>query len=420
LTPLGCRLFHRSDDIAEGTFVERPNRFVVRADLGGALVDAHCPNPGRLLEIFVPGTPLILKKRGDSPQKRSANQPRLGYTLLAARHRGILVPIPSTWANDLAERIVLPALFPDASTIRREVSLGATRLDFLLQFDPRREGRAPTAFPARELYLEVKNCSLIEEGTAMFPDAPTLRGLKHLGTLESLAAEGRPEEGPRAGVLFLIMNPRARRFLPNLHTDPAFTRRLIGLQGKIRMHAVSIRVAEDGTAALADPEVPIDLAAAAAVHRDSGAYLLVVKVRQQGRLSVGSLGEIEIAAGWYVYVGSGRRGLNSRIERHHRRRKRLHWHIDHLLARVQTGDVVSLPIRSLHDLECSLARVVAALAVGSIPGFGSSDCPCPSHLFFFDHHPLEDRRFLDLLFHYRHTLALARSSWAAMSSASQG
>ena len=254
----------------------------------------------------------------------------------------------------------------------------------------------------------------------MFPDAPTLRGVKHLEELEALADQGCPAEGRRsgappaegcpAGILFILMDPRARRLVPNLHTDPAFTRKLISLSGKIRMQAVSIRIGEDGSAAVANPDIPIDLAAAAAVQEDSGVYLLIIRLKQRSSLTAGSLGEIRFEPGWYIYAGSGRKNLSARIARHHRRRKKLHWHIDFLLARVPRGNVTSLPIRSRHDLECRLARAVAALAPGSIPGFGCSDCSCPSHLLRFDHNPLMDRRFLDLLLHYRHTVALDRCS----------
>jgi DNA-binding sugar fermentation-stimulating protein len=69
----------------------------------------------------------------------------------------------------------------------------------------------------------------------MFPDAPTLRGLRHLEELESLAAQGQG-----AGILFLLMKPQARSFTANLHTDPAFARKLISLRDRIWMHAVSM------------------------------------------------------------------------------------------------------------------------------------------------------------------------------------
>jgi sugar fermentation stimulation protein A len=184
------------------------------------------------------------------------------------------------------------------------------------------------------------------------------------------------------------------------------------------MRAVSIRTAADGKAVVANPDVPVDLPAADAVLQDSGAYLLIMKLPQECRLQAGSLGRIRLQPGWHIYVGSGKRNLGARIARHHRRRKKLHWHIDYLLARVNPADVTSLPIRSRHDLECELAKDVAAVAAGSTPGFGCSDCSCTSHLFRFVGNPLTDRRFLDLLLHYRHTVAL--DSCAPMSSASQG
>jgi sugar fermentation stimulation protein A len=291
--------------------------------------------------------------------------------------------------------------------MRREVPVGKSRLDFVLSFDPQGQSSAESPEDSQKLYLEVKACTLIAEQTAMFPDAPTLRGLKHLEELEALAAEASSQsEGAGSGVLFVLMNPDARRFVPNLHTDPAFTRKLISLKDRIWMRAVSIRTEEDGTARLANPDVPIDLGAASAVVDDRGVYLLVVELKRRCRFPVGTLGEIQFEAAWYVYVGSGKKNLHARIARHHRRRKKMHWHIDYLLARVDPGYVTSLAIRSEHDLECRLARDVAGIAAASTNGFGCSDCSCRSHLFRFDNNPLHSRGFLDLLLHYRHSAAL--------------
>jgi sugar fermentation stimulation protein A len=365
----------------------------VRANLGGTVVDAHCPNPGRLLEILLPGTTLLLHRRRGGDESGT----RLEYSLVAARNQGLIVPLASARANDLAEAVVLPNLFPEARRIHREINVGRSRLDFLVD-----TGGQPGS---GKLILEVKGCTLAAEGTAMFPDAPTLRGLRHLEELEALAEQGRP-----AGILFAVLNPLARRFVPNLHTDPAFALKLILLKGKIWMRAVSIRTGEDGTAVLANPDIPLDLAAAEAALEDRGVYLLIVELPRGCTLTPGSLGEIRLRPGWYVYTGSGRKNLSARIARHHRSRKMLHWHIDYLLACGGRGGLTSLPVRTLKDLECPLARAVAALAAGSTPGFGCSDCDCPSHLFRFDNNPLHDGGFLDLLLHYRHTLALERSS----------
>ncbi|UCF96297.1 MAG: GIY-YIG nuclease family protein [Spirochaetaceae bacterium] len=176
------------------------------------------------------------------------------------------------------------------------------------------------------------------------------------------------------------------------------------------MGVVSIRTAKGGSAGVKRSEVPLDLEAVYAAHEDRGAYLLVIEVKRRSTLRVGSLGEIQFESGWYVYVGSGMLNLSARIARHHRKRKKLHWHIDYLLDGAETGDITSLPIRCRQNLECSLARDVSRLAAGHTPRFGCSDCSCTSHLLRFDVNPLQSRPFLDLLLHHRHSIALARSS----------
>jgi sugar fermentation stimulation protein A len=94
------------------------------------------------------------------------------------------------------------------------------------------------------------------------------------------------------------------------------------------------------------------------------------------------------------------------VARHRRKAKTLRWHIDYLLDRIPGRDIRVLPIRSPHRLECPLAREVGALAVDRIPRFGSSDCACASHLFYFTSEPLHDEAFLGVLLRYRHDVAL--------------
>ena len=115
---------------------------------------------------------------------------------------------------------------------------------------------------------------------------------------------------------------------------------------------------------------------------DRGVYLLLVSVRRRRKVACGRLGRVNFAAGLYAYAGSARRGLASRLARHHRREKRLHWHIDYLLAAVGSGQVSSLAFPAPGLAECRLAQQVRASATGFVPRFGSSDCRCPSHLFY--------------------------------------
>ncbi len=112
-----------------------------------------------------------------------------------------------------------------------------------------------------------------------------------------------------------------------------------------------------------------------------GCYLLFLKLEKDKVIKVGSLGEIEFKAGFYVYVGSGMNNVLKRVERHFRKDKRLRWHIDYLT--VQADEMYALIIPSDVKIECELAKFFAVHFDG-IKGFGCSDCDCESHLFYLD------------------------------------
>ncbi len=389
----------------QAVFVSRPNRFLVRAWLGDEEVEAHCPNPGRLLELLAPGRPVLLEEAPACPPPGSGPRRRTRWRLAACLYRGKVIPLDCAQANRVAVELVLPRLFPagegaagpppapssaagggPAAPPAAEVRFGACRFDFAV-----REG-------GRTLPVEVKACTLVEEGTAMFPDAPTRRGLRHL---QELARHG-------GMMLFVIFNPQARRFLPNLHTDPDFSQALLELRGRLRLAAVSVETGPDGLARLADPDVPVELERLRGDWRGSGSYLLLARLPGPAAIRPGALGPILLPPGYYVYVGSGMGGrLESRLARHLRRRKRVRWHIDHLLAALPAADrPQALAIRSPLRLECRLAREVSRIAAGWVPGFGSSDCGCPSHLFRFAAPPLGEPAFLEALLRFRHRFAL--------------
>lgn len=111
-----------------------------------------------------------------------------------------------------------------------------------------------------------------------------------------------------------------------------------------------------------------------------GSYVLLLRLNAEAEISVGRLGCFRFAAGLYAYCGSGLAGVDARVARHRRRDKKAHWHIDYLLRWV---DLVGVWVfRSEEHLECRLASALTNLKDASVPvpGFGSSDCRCPSHL----------------------------------------
>ena len=111
----------------------------------------------------------------------------------------------------------------------------------------------------------------------------------------------------------------------------------------------------------------------------NGSYILLTRVEQAIQIEVGSLGLLQVDAGYYAYVGSAMGGLDTRIKRHLSSNKKHFWHIDYLLDHAQVVAVVKVP--SCRRLECEIADLLAK-KLQPIPRFGCSDCSCRSHLFY--------------------------------------
>ena len=110
-----------------------------------------------------------------------------------------------------------------------------------------------------------------------------------------------------------------------------------------------------------------------------GSYVLLIKLPEAQTITTGSLSVVRFPRGYYAYVGSALGGIKSRLSRHLKRNKKLRWHIDYLLQKAFITDII---IGETEDrVECAIAQALSS-QLDSIPGFGSSDCHCPSHLFF--------------------------------------
>lgn len=120
-----------------------------------------------------------------------------------------------------------------------------------------------------------------------------------------------------------------------------------------------------------------------------GTYAMIFTASRKKNLAIGKLGTLQLKPGYYVYVGSafGPGGLKARIARHRQISGRLHWHIDYLKAYLRPNDVwyTNDPIRREHQWSQVLARTESASI--PLPGFGSSDCHCESHLYYFSSIP---------------------------------
>jgi sugar fermentation stimulation protein A len=195
-------------ELTKGTLIRRYKRFLadVRLDDSRA-VTVHCPNSGSMLECSEPGRSVYLS-RHDNPARKHP------YTWELIQMPGSLVGINTLVPNRLVSVSVRAGLVPQLrgyDDIRSEVKYGKnSRIDILL------------AGGGKACFVEIKNCTLVQDGMAFFPDAVTTRGRKHL---EELQAEVR--RGNRAVMFFLIQRMDAEVFAPAGHIDPKYTGELM-------------------------------------------------------------------------------------------------------------------------------------------------------------------------------------------------
>jgi sugar fermentation stimulation protein A len=284
-------------------------------------------------------------------------------------------------ARYLLQNRKIPGL-ENAGIVRSEIPAGGSRFDFLLKED------------SQNILLEVKSCTLVGERVAMFPDAVTERGTRHLRELAEISAEG-----VRTVLLFVVHWPFARTFMPDYHTDLNFSQTLLRVRDKVEVIPISLRWNQDLllSSEIKVLNIPWDIIEREA--RDRGSYLLILNLRRDRKIGVGKLGRVHFKKGFYVYVGSAMANLSKRMERHRHLRKRHHWHIDELRAIAEFHSV--LAIRSSDRMECKVAEAMSAIAEWSVSRFGSTDCSCETHLFGMADDPIQSEDFQKLLQYFR-------------------
>lgn len=186
--------------IRPAVFVARPNRFVARVLLDGTEETVHVKNTGRCRELLVPGARVYLAE-GENPARKTR------YDLVAVEKGPLLVNMDSQAPNKVFAQWARSGGFrPGLTLLRPETVWGNSRFDFYWEADDGSRG-----------FVEVKGVTLEEGGHARFPDAPTLRGVKHLEELTRARAEGY-----EAAVCFVIQMGGMVDFAPNDATHPAF------------------------------------------------------------------------------------------------------------------------------------------------------------------------------------------------------
>ncbi len=190
-------------EIVEGRFVARPNRFIAKVLIDGAVETVHVKNTGRCRELLVPDARVYLEV-SDNPARKTK------YDLVAVEKvtdRGVLLinmdsQIPNAAAGEWLKNC---GMFSEDAVIMREKTFGKSRFDFYIE-----DGN-------RKAFVEVKGVTLEHSGVTMFPDAPTERGVKHINELVTCV-----ESGYEAYILFVIQMKGVTCFRPHDEMHPEF------------------------------------------------------------------------------------------------------------------------------------------------------------------------------------------------------
>jgi sugar fermentation stimulation protein A len=225
--------------LLRGRFRSRPNRFLTLVEVDGQLVESHLPDPGRLKELLLPGTQVLLRLVSDNTKRKTA------YSTVMVRHGNHWVSVdtllPNRFVNQALQEHILP-MFSPYTVVKPEVSFGRHRFDFLL-----RDAQG------NPFYLEVKSVTYVEQGIARFPDAVSLRGRRHAEALQGLV-----EKGIGAGILFICQRPDARQLRPFWSRDPQFGEALKkAFQAGVRLWCITLKVTEKDVTY--QREIPINL-----------------------------------------------------------------------------------------------------------------------------------------------------------------
>jgi len=198
--------------LVSGTLIRRYKRFLADVILEtGETITVHCPNSGSMKGCAAPGATIYLSQSDNSRRKYR-------YTWELVQVPGTLIGINTQVPNKFVKQAIEKGLIHELSgydTITTEVKTSShTRLDLMLE-------KAERFGNTKKCYVEIKNCTLVEDGVAMFPDAVTQRGQKHLEELEQLVAIGH-----RGVIFFLVQRMDAKEFRPADKIDKIYGEKL--------------------------------------------------------------------------------------------------------------------------------------------------------------------------------------------------
>lgn len=223
--------------LIEGRFIKRDNRFRAEIQIAGETFKAHVANSGRMKELLIPGAKIWLQEAVNKERKTP-------YDLVLVEHGQGLVCLNAHLANTVFYSWLKKGILQEFNgfiDIKKEKKVGKSRIDFQIEYQD------------YSRLVEIKSVNLVCNNTAMFPDAPTLRGVKHL---EELIQQNNGQQ--KSEVVFIVLREDACRFSPNGATDPAFAAKLKEVINKgIGVYVYKCRISPEGIAFAG--EIPISI-----------------------------------------------------------------------------------------------------------------------------------------------------------------
>jgi len=207
-------------DLNEGIFLSRPNRFVAEIEYKKKVELAHVHDPGRLKELLIEGSEILFTRSNG----------KLNYYIKAVKADDDWILIDTALHSKIAKNIFkfIP-LLSHFKEIKTEVPLGNSRIDFMLDSIP----------------LEVKGVTLVKNGIALFPDAPTKRGTRHIQEIIK-----------SKGILLFLIFRKALRFSPHWKMDPNFSNKLSEAKAR-QIPIITARISFDGTKVFYNGTIPL-------------------------------------------------------------------------------------------------------------------------------------------------------------------
>ena len=208
-------------NLMKGIFISRPNRFIGEIKYKGQIETVHIHDPGRLKELLLKGAEVLF----------SHSKGKLKYYIKAVKIKDEWVLIDTALHSKIAQKVftILPE-FSNVKEFKREVKVGNSRIDFLFDGIP----------------LEVKGVTLVKDGTALFPDAPTERGARHVKEIIE-----------NSGILLFLIFRKARIFAPNWEMDPEFSKNLSEARRR-NIKIFAIQISFDGKTIYFESEIPLE------------------------------------------------------------------------------------------------------------------------------------------------------------------